>query len=92
MMRRALPSFLVLAALALPGAPALASTKDESVHVVEQGETLNGIANRAGVAASAIVKANGLKEPYVVKVGQKLTIPRAAACLLYTSPSPRDRG
>ncbi|MFC0685627.1 LysM peptidoglycan-binding domain-containing protein [Novosphingobium clariflavum] len=90
-MRRALPSFLVLAALALPGAPALASTKDESVHVVEQGETLNGIANRAGVAASAIVKANGLKEPYVVKVGQKLTIPRAAAPAPAPAPTAKPR-
>lgn len=92
MMRRALPSsFLVLAALVLPGAPVLASTKDESVHVVEQGETLNGIANRAGVAASAIVKANGLKAPYVVKVGQKLTIPRAAAPAPAPAPTAKQR-
>lgn len=81
MIHRALP---LLATLALVSAPALAATKDESVHVVEQGETLNGIANRAGVTASAIVKANDLKAPYVVKVGQKLTIPRTAP-----RPAPR---
>jgi murein DD-endopeptidase MepM/ murein hydrolase activator NlpD len=59
--------------------PALAASADkEAVHVVGTGETLNGIANRAGVSAEAIAKANGLKPPYLVKVGQKLDIPRAA--------------
>lgn len=67
---------LVLAAV-LAGTPALAAPESEAVHVVASGETLNGIANRAGVTAAAIVKANGLKEPYVVRIGQKLTIPRA---------------
>ena len=47
-------------------------------HVVKDGETLNGIANRAGVSASALAKANSLKEPYAVRVGQKLTLPRGA--------------
>ncbi|PNU02999.1 LysM peptidoglycan-binding domain-containing M23 family metallopeptidase [Novosphingobium guangzhouense] len=71
-MKRAL--FLVAA---LAGAPAHAApVGEETVHVVTSGETLNGIANRAGVSAGAIVKANALKEPYVVRVGQKLTIPR----------------
>ncbi|WP_159978798.1 MULTISPECIES: LysM peptidoglycan-binding domain-containing M23 family metallopeptidase [unclassified Novosphingobium] len=60
-------------------APAYAaSPEEESAHVVKAGETLGGIANRAGVSATAIAKANGLKEPYVVRLGQKLTIPRAA--------------
>lgn len=80
MIRRAIPLF---ATLAMAGMPALAATSAETVHVVEQGETLNGIANRAGVPAAAIVKANGLKEPYVVKVGQTLTIPRT------TTPAPK---
>lgn len=60
------------------GGIAFAAPSDETVHVVESGETLNGIANRAGVSASAIAKANGLEPPYVVKIGQKLEIPRAA--------------
>ncbi|WP_232495936.1 LysM peptidoglycan-binding domain-containing M23 family metallopeptidase [Novosphingobium kaempferiae] len=71
-MRRA----LVLAA-ALAAAPAYAApVEEETVHVVKPGETLNGIANRAGVTAAAIVRANTLKEPYTVRVGQKLAIPR----------------
>lgn len=46
-------------------------------HVVKEGETLGGIANRTGVSSSAIAKANGLKEPYSVRTGQKLVIPAA---------------
>lgn len=75
----------LLAALALPLAPAAAAAppnagqQAEAMHVVKAGETLNGIANRAGVSSEALAKANGLKAPYVVKLGQKLTIPRAKA-------------
>lgn len=56
-----------------------APASQESAHVVTSGETLGGIANRAGVSASAIAKANGLDAPYVVRVGQTLQIPRGAA-------------
>jgi murein DD-endopeptidase MepM/ murein hydrolase activator NlpD len=70
-------AFFLLAA-ALPVAALAASPESESVHVVAAGETLGGIANRAQVSAPDIAKANGLKEPYVVRQGQKLTIPRAA--------------
>lgn len=67
-----------LAAL-LASAPAYAaSPAQENVHTVTSGETLGGIANRAGVSAAAIAKANALKEPWTVRVGQKLAIPRAA--------------
>lgn len=60
--------------------PALANTIDaETVHVVKPGETLGGIANRSGVAADTIAKANRLKPPYLVRAGQKLEIPRAVA-------------
>ena len=83
---------LALAALAIAGVPAHAETahakaahkpapKDddaetESEHVVKPGETLGGIAIRAKVPRVLIVEANHLKAPYVVKTGQKLTLPR----------------
>ena len=60
-------------------APLLIASGDpatETEHVVEPGETLGGIANRAQVPASVIAAANGLQEPYIVRVGQKLQIPR----------------
>ena len=45
-------------------------------HTVREGETLSGIAERAGVQASVIAAANGLRAPYSVKIGQVLQIPR----------------
>lgn len=50
--------------------------KTETVHTVKPGETLGGIANRAEVPRVLIIEANGLKEPYALKAGQKLVIPR----------------
>lgn len=66
-------TLIVLAAGPVLAAPA----GEETVHVVEQGETLGGIANRAGVSADAIAKANGLEAPFIVRIGQKLSIPRS---------------
>lgn len=66
-----------LALLAL--APLLIAAGDpatEAEHVVQEDETLNGIANRARVPAAVIAAANGLAEPYAVKEGQRLAIPR----------------
>ena len=45
-------------------------------HVVEQGQTLSAIAQAYGVSVSAIVKANKLRDPNNVRVGEKLLIPR----------------
>ncbi|MCB2048452.1 MAG: LysM peptidoglycan-binding domain-containing protein [Novosphingobium sp.] len=64
---------LLLAPATLSALPA----NQESEHVVEAGETLNGIANRAEVARDQIIEANALEPPYVVRIGQKLKIPRA---------------
>lgn len=61
---------------ALPFLLAATDPASETEHVVAAGETLNGIANRAGVPAAVIAAANGLAEPYIVREGQKLVIPR----------------
>lgn len=53
-----------------------ASPETETEHTVTTGETLHGIANRAKVSREAIIAANGLKEPYGVRTGQVLKIPR----------------
>ena len=71
-----------LALAALLAAPLLAEdakapdSKTEAVHVVKAGETLGGIAVRAEVPRVLIIEANGLKEPYALRTGQKLVIPR----------------
>jgi murein DD-endopeptidase MepM/ murein hydrolase activator NlpD len=65
---------LLLAAALLPlSLPAHAAPE----HVVREGETLNGIANRNGVTGKALAEANGLKAPFALRLGQKLTLPRA---------------
>lgn len=71
------PAALLLAAgaLLLAGA-AEPDPKTETTHVVKQGETLGGIANRAEVPRVLIIEANGLNPPYALKAGQKLVIPR----------------
>lgn len=53
-----------------------ASPESETEHTVEAGETLHGIANRAKVSREAIIAANRLEAPFVVRTGQVLTIPR----------------
>ena len=64
---------LPLAALLLIAA---ADPASETEHIVAEGETLKGIANRAGVPDSVIAETNGIAAPYVVKAGQTLIIPR----------------
>ena len=71
-----------LALAVLLAAPLLAEDakapdpKTEAVHVVKAGETLGGVAARAEVPRVLIIEANGLKEPYALRAGQKLVIPR----------------
>lgn len=72
-MKRIAPFALVAAAALLVAA---GDPKTEMVHVVSEGETLNGIANRAGVPASVIAAANGLSDPSRIRIGQRLAIPR----------------
>jgi len=67
---------VLLPALALLLVAAAPSPATETEHTVKAGETLHGIANRAGVSREAIIAANRLDPPYVVKTGQVLAIPR----------------
>jgi LysM domain-containing protein len=45
-------------------------------YTVRSGDSLSVIAYRQGASQSAIARANGLKFPYVVRIGQRLKIPR----------------
>lgn len=53
-----------------------ADLKTETEHRVMPGETLGGIAARAEVPRILIIEANGLKQPYNLRAGQRLIIPR----------------
>jgi murein DD-endopeptidase MepM/ murein hydrolase activator NlpD len=67
-----------LAAALLPLPALAANPATETEHIVGEGETLNGIANRAGVSSKALAEANGLKAPFALRIGQMLKIPRLA--------------
>jgi len=58
-----------------PGAPI--------VHVVQRGENLFRIALRYNTTVEAIAAANGIRNPQLIYVGQKLTIPKGG-----TTPPP----
>ena len=49
------------------------------IHVVQRGENLTQIAQRYGTSVSAIVQANGLRNPSYIYAGQRLSIPGAGA-------------
>lgn len=84
MKRTLLPA---LALLLMAAAPPLAP-EQETEHRVASGETLHGIANRAGVSREAIIAANGLKAPYTVRTGQVLVIPRTQRHRVATGDTP----
>jgi lipoprotein NlpD len=54
---------------------ATAQTIGASSYVVQPGDTLRGIADRTGAGSEAIARANGLAAPFVIRAGQRLTIP-----------------
>lgn len=64
--------FVLFCGSSLPAAP----SEEETEHVVEAGDTLYGIAKRAGIPSSRIIEANDLEPPYVIRIGTKLKIPR----------------
>jgi LysM repeat protein len=61
----------VLGVLVLAGGSQLAA----SDYVVRSGETLSGIAARAGVDARALASTNGIRDPNRVYAGQRLRLP-----------------
>lgn len=58
-----------------PGTTPAAAQPQPRVYVVEPGDTLLGIAEKFGVTAEAISRANGLPDPGALSPGQELIIP-----------------
>jgi|GEM_PF-367852 len=77
---------LLLAQLLLSAGPVRADT----IHIVRPGETLSSIARMYGVSVQAIINANGLSNPNLIYVGQRLRIPGGgppaggSGCVVYT--------
>ncbi|HEU5432483.1 MAG TPA: LysM domain-containing protein [Thermomicrobiales bacterium] len=58
-----------------PGVPPTPTIAVAQRYVVQQGDTLSGIAERFGVTEDAIMRANKLADRNRVEVGQTLLIP-----------------
>ncbi len=52
-----------------------ASQRGQTIHIVQQGDTLSGLAKRYDVTTEEIMKANGLENRSYIWVGQRLVIP-----------------
>lgn len=57
--------------LVIPGEKGAA----DSIHVVTRGETLSKIARSYGTSIGLLVAANGISNPNLIRVGQKITVP-----------------
>lgn len=55
--------------------PEPSPTPEPRTHVVQQGETLSGIARNFGTTVEALVAANNIENPDVINPGQELIIP-----------------
>ena len=48
---------------------------DADIYIVVKGDTLSAIARKFNTTVSALVEQNGIKNPNLIKVGQKITLP-----------------
>ena len=63
-----------------------------SAVTVGYGETVEGIARRHGVPASAILQTNGIRDASQIRPGQRLVIPRHITSATQTAAAPRSTG
>ena len=45
------------------------------IYIVEQGDTIESIGRKYNIPVIEIIRANNLREPYLLTIGQSLTIP-----------------
>jgi LysM repeat protein len=75
-----------------PSRTAAAATASSRVYAVKLGDTLGSIARNFGVSTSAIVQANGITNPDLLYVGQRLVIPGGSVTGGAPAPAPRPSG
>jgi LysM repeat protein len=83
--KRWLPLIVLVLCLVVPASPTLAASG--TIHVVRAGETLADIAYRYGTTATALARANGLRNPNFIWWGQRLVIPGRSSAPAATSGS-----
>lgn len=69
--------------------PAAASVAQADDYLVRPGDTLSAIAARYGVAMRDVAAANGIAPPYLIRVGQRLDIPRPERRAATVRPAPQ---
>lgn len=74
----ALTLLIISATAALPAAAAPLA-QSETIYAVQAGDTLTQIGLRYGVSQQALMDANGITNPSLIVVGQRLVIPGDAA-------------
>lgn len=59
---------------------------ERRTHVVKPGETLSSIARTYDLAVDALAKSNGIRSPYTLSIGQRLTLPgdKSTTRVVYT--------
>lgn len=78
------PPLLATLALALaPVVPAMGQLRQISV---QPGDTLEQLALRHGVSQEALIRLNNLQDPNLLQVGQRLSLPEAAAPAANATP------
>ena len=68
-------------------APTTTTTTDE-IYVVKAGDTLSGIASKYGTTYQKLAEYNGIKNPNVITVGQKIKIPVVKTETKPVTPTP----
>ena len=75
-----------LIAASYPIAPAAAQPASTTIYVVQAGDTLSSVARRYGVSVNDLASANGLINPNLIYVGQRLKIPATSTVAPTATP------
>ena len=76
----------------VPPTPSHWTWNGGSAVTVGHGETVEGIARRHGVPASAILQTNGIRDASQIRPGQRLVIPRHITSTTQTAAAPKSTG
>lgn len=69
---------LKLSGAATPTVTAAPASSETAIHVVVSGDNLAQVASHYGTSIQALVDANGIADPNLIRVGQHLSVPAAS--------------